>query len=101
MLKRAANCVVIASIAAVFGFSGILHRTAGIAQSICFVFAGFCILSFLFSLFEDSPAPSTSEILLDEPQRTRPMPRPVTLTLSMDPGDSRRGNFQPAVSHAS
>ncbi len=58
MLKRAANCVVIALIAAIFGFTGILHWTAGIAQSVFFVCVGVCVLSLLFSLFEE---PSTLE----------------------------------------
>ena len=56
MLRRAARCLVIALLAAIFGFTGILRTTAGIAQSVFFVCFGFCILSLLFSLFE---APST------------------------------------------
>jgi len=57
MLKRAAHCVVIAVIAAIFGFTGILHWTAGIAQTVFFVFFAFCILSLLFSLFEEPSIP--------------------------------------------
>jgi uncharacterized membrane protein YtjA (UPF0391 family) len=58
MLRRAANYVVIALIAAIFGFTGLLHWTAGIARSVFFVFLGLSILSLLFSLFEE---PSTPE----------------------------------------
>jgi len=57
MLKRAANCFVIAVIAAIFGFTGILHWTAIIAQSVFFVCLGFIILSLLFSLFEEPANP--------------------------------------------
>jgi len=72
MLKRAANCVVIALIAAIFGFTGILHWTEVIAQSVCFVFLAFCILSLLFSLFEESSAPAVREIAVDA--QTQPIP---------------------------
>jgi uncharacterized membrane protein YtjA (UPF0391 family) len=44
--------MVIAMIAAIFGFTGILHWTAGIAQSVFYVCFGLCVLSLLFSLFE-------------------------------------------------
>lgn len=54
MLKRAANCFIVALIAALFGFTGILHWTAMIAQSVFFICLGFIILSLLFSLFEES-----------------------------------------------
>jgi uncharacterized membrane protein YtjA (UPF0391 family) len=67
MLKRAAHCVVIAVIAAIFGFTGILHWTAGIAQSVFFLFLAFCILSLLFSLFEDSSVPQTLNIPVERP----------------------------------
>ena len=72
MLKRAANCVVIALIAAIFGFTGILHWTEVIAQSVCFVFLAFCILSLLFSLFEESSAPAVREIAVDA--QAQPIP---------------------------
>jgi uncharacterized membrane protein YtjA (UPF0391 family) len=72
MLKRAANCVVIALIAAIFGFTGILHWTEVIAQSVCFVFLAFCILSLLFSLFEESSAPAVREIPVDSQTQTTP-----------------------------
>jgi uncharacterized membrane protein YtjA (UPF0391 family) len=64
MLKRAANCVVIAIIAAIFGFTGILHWTAVIAQSVCVVCLGFCVLSLLFSLFEEPSRPAARQIRL-------------------------------------
>jgi uncharacterized membrane protein YtjA (UPF0391 family) len=50
--------MVVAIIAAIFGFTGLLRWTAAIAQSVFFVCLGFAILSLLFSLFE---APSSSE----------------------------------------
>jgi uncharacterized membrane protein YtjA (UPF0391 family) len=45
--------VIIAFIAAIFGFTGILHWTAFIAQLVCVVCLGVGGLSFLFCLFED------------------------------------------------
>ena len=64
MLKRAAYCVVIAAIAAIFGFTGILRFTAAIAQSVCLVFLAGCILSLLFSLFEEPAEPAARELSL-------------------------------------
>lgn len=55
MLRRAARWMVIALIAAIFGFTGILHWTAMIAQSVFFVCFGMSLLSLLFSLFEELP----------------------------------------------
>ena len=68
MLKRAAICVVIAFIAAIFGFTGILRWTDGIAQSICIVFSAVSFLSLLFSLFEEPERPAVREI----PLQSRP-----------------------------
>jgi uncharacterized membrane protein YtjA (UPF0391 family) len=62
MLKRAAICVVIAFIAAIFGFTGILRWTDGIAQSICIVFSALSFLSLLFSLFEEPERPVVRKI---------------------------------------
>lgn len=45
--------MLIAAIAAVFGFSGIFHATAGLFQFACYLATGFAILSCLFCLFED------------------------------------------------
>jgi uncharacterized membrane protein YtjA (UPF0391 family) len=64
MLRRAGTCLVIALIAAIFGFTGILHWTAFIAQSVFFVCFGFCILSLLFSLFEEPSEPNTRKIAI-------------------------------------
>ncbi|HZR17041.1 MAG TPA: DUF1328 domain-containing protein [Verrucomicrobiae bacterium] len=62
MLKRAANCVVVALIAAIFGFTGVLHWTAPIAQSVFFVCIAVAVLSLLFSLFEEPAAPRARKI---------------------------------------
>ena len=64
MLKRAGICVVVAFIAAIFGFTGILRWTDGLAQSICVLFAAVSFLSLLFSLFEEPATPSVREISL-------------------------------------
>ena len=56
MLKRAYISAVIAAIAAMFGFSGLLDGAAPIAKGICYVFGGVCAVSLLFSLFEDADA---------------------------------------------
>jgi uncharacterized membrane protein YtjA (UPF0391 family) len=66
MLKRAAISVVIAFIAAIFGFTGILRWTDGIAQSICLVFGAISFLSLLFSLFEEPATPSVRQIRLGD-----------------------------------
>lgn len=65
MLRRTANCMVIALIAAIFGFTGILHWTAVIAQSVFFICLGVGILSLLFSLFEE---PTETRELAIKPQ---------------------------------
>ncbi len=62
MLRRAAYCMVIALIAAMFGFTGLLHNTEGIAQSVFFVCFGMSVLSLLFSLFEEPARPGTREL---------------------------------------
>lgn len=72
MLKRAVNCVIVALIAAIFGFTGILRSTAGIAQSVFFVCLGFCVLSLLFSLFEEPAPPRIRKIRITAtPPNTR------------------------------
>ncbi|HLH53654.1 MAG TPA: DUF1328 domain-containing protein [Verrucomicrobiae bacterium] len=65
MLKRAALCVVIALVAAIFGFTGILRFTDGIAQSVCLVFLAISVLSLLFSLFEEPSGPAPRELRLN------------------------------------
>lgn len=62
MLRRAAHCMVIALIAAIFGFTGILHWTAAIAQAVFFVCFGMSMLSLLFSLFEEPATPGPREL---------------------------------------
>jgi len=62
MLKRAYISAVVATIAAIFGYSGLLDGAAPIAKGICYAFGGFCGLSLVFSLFEDVTEP------LAEPQ---------------------------------
>jgi uncharacterized membrane protein YtjA (UPF0391 family) len=57
MLKRAYFSAVIAAIAAIFGFSGLLQDAAPIAKGVSYAFAAFCGLSLLFSLFEDVSEP--------------------------------------------
>lgn len=52
MLKRAKICVVLGLLAAIFGFTGILKETAGLAQNLCYLFAGAGLLSSLLCLFE-------------------------------------------------
>jgi uncharacterized membrane protein YtjA (UPF0391 family) len=69
MLKRAAHWMVVGLVAAIFGFTGILHWTAPIAQSVFFICLGFGILSLLFSLFEAPSAPRARKIRI---QTTRP-----------------------------
>lgn len=65
MLRRAVNWVVVALIAAFFGFTGILHWTASIAQSVFYVCMGFGVLSLLFSLFEEPSTPSATKIRIE------------------------------------
>jgi uncharacterized membrane protein YtjA (UPF0391 family) len=63
MLKRAFISAVIASLAAIFGFSGLLDGAAPIAKVISYALGAFSVVSLLFSLFEDAPEP-----VLQEPQ---------------------------------
>jgi uncharacterized membrane protein YtjA (UPF0391 family) len=55
MLKRARTWLVIALVAAIFGFTGLLQNTAMIAQSLFYLCSAFSIISVLFSLFEEEP----------------------------------------------
>ena len=61
MLKRAGNWVLVALIAALYGFTGILRWTAGIAQSVFFICIAFGAFSLLLSLFE-APSPRDRKI---------------------------------------
>jgi uncharacterized membrane protein YtjA (UPF0391 family) len=62
MLKRAYISAVVAAIAAIFGFSGLLDGAAPIAKAICYAFGALCGLSLLFSLFEEVSEPPTAEV---------------------------------------
>ena len=64
MLKRAGISLIIALVAAVLGFGGLLDHTAVVAQAFAYVFSGFCLLSLLFSLFEEKPEPKGSPLLV-------------------------------------
>jgi uncharacterized membrane protein YtjA (UPF0391 family) len=55
MISRALISLVLASVSALFGFTGILQTAAPLAQTACFGFAGFSLLSLLFALFEEEP----------------------------------------------
>ena len=63
MIKRAYISAMIALIAAVFGFGGILETSAKLAETICFVFLALCAVSLLLSLFEEetNPLPVTTK----------------------------------------
>jgi uncharacterized membrane protein YtjA (UPF0391 family) len=54
MLKRAYISAIIAAVAGIFGFSGLLNEAAPVAKGICYAFGALSGLSLLFSLFEDS-----------------------------------------------
>ena len=62
MLKRARISFGIASMAALFGFSGLLEGVAPIAQTLFYILMSFSALSLLFSLFEE-PASSNVQML--------------------------------------
>jgi uncharacterized membrane protein YtjA (UPF0391 family) len=57
MLKRAYISAIIAAVAAIFGFSGLLNEAAPVAKGICYAFGALSGLSLLFSLFEDVGEP--------------------------------------------
>jgi len=58
MLKRAYISAIIAAVAAIFGFSGLLNEAVPVAKGICYAFGALSGLSLLFSLFEDAGEPS-------------------------------------------
>lgn len=62
MLKRAYVSAVIAAIAAIFGFSGLLDGAAPVARIISYAFSALCGLSLLFSLFEDASEPPMPKV---------------------------------------
>ena len=51
--------MVIALIAAILGFTGVLQNADGIVQFVFYLVVGFCGLSLLFGLFEESEARAT------------------------------------------
>ena len=53
MFKRARISLVIGTIAAVFGFTGLLEMSDVMARSVCYGSTAFATLSFLFGLFEE------------------------------------------------
>lgn len=57
MLKRAYISAIIAAVAAILGFSGVLNEAAPVAKGISYVFGALSGLSLLFSLFEDATEP--------------------------------------------
>ena len=61
MLKRARISLLIAMVAALFGFAGLLEASAAIAQAVCYVFAASAVISFTFALFEEARTPITLE----------------------------------------
>jgi uncharacterized membrane protein YtjA (UPF0391 family) len=92
MLKRAYKSAVIAAVAAIFGFSGLLTGAAPLAKGVCYAFAAISGLSLLFSLFEEVDEPLVQEVQL-APAEPAPqlvfnfaaeqpalMPIPVTVT---------------------
>jgi uncharacterized membrane protein YtjA (UPF0391 family) len=64
MLKRAYISAIIAAVAAILGFSGVLNEAAAVAKGICYAFGALSGLSLLFSLFEDISEPSTPKTQL-------------------------------------
>jgi uncharacterized membrane protein YtjA (UPF0391 family) len=74
MLKRAYISAVIAAVAAIFGFSGLLDGAAPVAKGICYAFGAFGGLSLLFSLFEDVSEPLAG---LPQPVPEEPAPQLV------------------------
>ena len=69
MLKRAYISAIIAAVAAIFGFSGLLDGAAPVAKGISYAFGAFSGLSLLFSLFEevDEPLAPQSQLVPVEP----------------------------------
>ena len=51
MLRWAAIFLIIASIAALFGFGGIAGTAAGIAKTLFFIFIAICVILFIAGLF--------------------------------------------------
>jgi len=60
MIKRARISLEIASIAAIFGFTGIIETAAVYAQAAFYILVVFAFLSLLFGLFEEEGEPGFS-----------------------------------------
>jgi uncharacterized membrane protein YtjA (UPF0391 family) len=54
MLRRACISLLVAVINGMFGFTGILKVTGGMARTVFFISVGFAIVSLLLSLFDDA-----------------------------------------------
>lgn len=67
MLKRAYKSAVIAAVAAIFGFSGLLDGAAPLAKGVCYAFTAISGLSLLFSLFEEVDEPRVVQLAPVEP----------------------------------
>ncbi len=61
MLRRAGISLVLALVAALWGFSGVLRVTAPFGRIIFFIAAGFCLLSLLLSPFEAAAEPEAND----------------------------------------
>ena len=57
MIRRARICLELASVAAVFGFTGVLESGAAIARVMFYILIAFSLLSFGFGLFEPEAEP--------------------------------------------
>ena len=67
MLRRARNWLVLAVIAAVFGFAGVLRSTAVLAQGLFYISSSFAVLSVLFSFFEEESASKRASQVQTQP----------------------------------
>ena len=68
MLKRARIWMLVALVGGFFGFTGVLHWTAVIAQGLFYLCSAFSVLSLLLSLFEEqNQAPSVTEEVRQQP----------------------------------
>jgi len=56
MLTRARNFGIVALLAAVFGFTGLLQNSAPLAQWVFYLALGFTLISFVLCAFEEVPS---------------------------------------------
>jgi hypothetical protein len=98
-VKSAANCVVIALIAAIFGFTGILHWTEALPSRSALFFLRSAYCRYFFSLFEESLSTCRSRKLRLMPQtHAHPLGSPLrsrrlTLPMEMDRADLARADL--------